>query len=403
MRRHKVTVSPRYSPLKEPWQVKGRREPAMQPRMALVLPVAISLVACGGAPEGTAGRLRSRIAAATKSGPSRVERQPSGSGWTINSPIPEPMGVAQGATVASTDGSWIYHIGGITGAMTPTKKVRVYWIADDTWSDAADIPVTTGIRTFGAAVELNGFIYVFGGVNETGVLDTTWIYDEAKDAWSQGANMPGPRFGSLVVVDGTSIWVGGGGQRLGMDYESATMWRYDPIHDVWPQPQLEGLGLFMGRSRGVILPDGSIHYLGGNFDGNAHCLVNFRGHYGDCRPQIPFGVTDAAVVTDGVRIYVAGGGGPGPRTPGRTQIFNTVGRTWSMGPPMPSGVDNTSGAMAKGMLYVMGGYDGSTPVSVNYSLRLLSFGAQDVVSADSWNPDAMVAADSRELELESQL
>src|SRR6266852_3222380 len=173
----------------------------MQPRMGLVLPVAVLLIACGAAPSGTPSRLRNLTAAATNGPPLRLGSQPNGSVWTINSPIPEPLGVAQGATVASGDGSRIYHIGGITGAMTPTKKVRVYSIAEDTWSEAADIPVATGIRTFGTAVELNGFIYVFRGLDETGVLDPTWIYGEAKDGWSEGTNMPGPRFGSFVVVD----------------------------------------------------------------------------------------------------------------------------------------------------------------------------------------------------------
>ena len=147
----------------------------MQSRIVLVLSVAASLMACGANPSAAANRLTNGIAVETNSGLSTFGGQPNGTGWTINAPIPEPLGVAQGATVASGDGSRIYHIGGITGALTPTKKVRVYSPADDTWSDAADIPITTGIRTFGAAVELNGFIYVFGGVDETGILDSTWI------------------------------------------------------------------------------------------------------------------------------------------------------------------------------------------------------------------------------------
>src|SRR5258707_4959020 len=204
----------------------------MQRRLVLVLSAATFLMACGEAPNRSASPLTNRTAAAVNSASFRIDGHPNGSGWTTNSPIPEPLGVAQGATVASGDGLRIYHIGGITGAMTPTKKVRVYSPADDTWSEAADIPVTIGIRTFGAAVELNGFIYVFGGVDETGILNTTWIYDEAKDAWSLGANMPGPRFGSVVVVDGTSIWVGGGGQSLSIGYESDTIWRYETNSDA---------------------------------------------------------------------------------------------------------------------------------------------------------------------------
>jgi N-acetylneuraminic acid mutarotase len=370
--------------------------------MVLVLPVAVSLIACGPAPSGTAGRLTNRTAAATNARPIRLGGQANGTGWIINSPIPEPLGVAQGAVVASADGSRIYHIGGITGAMTPTKKVLVYSPADDTWSEAADIPVSTGIRTFGAAVELNGFIYVFGGVDETGVLDTTWIYDETKDAWSRGTNMPGPRFGSAVVADGTVIWVAGGAIRLSrVGSESGSIWQYDPGTNTWPLA--DGTPVFLGRSRGVALPNGDLHLLVGGFDGVTHTGVNFREHYSFSRPQIPFGVTDAAVVRDGSRIYVAGGGGPAPRAPGRTQIFDTVSRTWSLGPTMPSGLDNTSGTIANGILYVMGGYDGLTPVSVNYSLPLTSMGTQETISAGSWNPDAIVDANSGELKLESGL
>src|SRR6202158_3762590 len=369
MRRHKVTVSPRYSPLKEPWQVKGRREPAMQPRMALVLPVAISLVACGGAPEGTAGRLRSRIAAATKSGPSRVERQPSESGWTINSPIPEPLGVAQGATVASGDGSRIYHIGGITGDLVPSNRVWMYSIADDAWTQEAGIPVSPGIRTFGAALERNGFIYVFGGYDGTNIFDTTWIYDETEHRWFQGANMPGPRFGSGVAADGDVIYLEGGVQALPIGGEGSAGWRYEPDTDVWSE--LGGTPIPTGRIRAVAMPNGDIHVLGGGFDGNINCVYNFRVPNYFCPPSVPFGFTDAAVASDSRYIYVVAAGGPALRAPVAMQAFDTVARRWLTGPPMPEPlVDNSSGVVANGVLYVLGGYDGGNAGSVEYSLPL---------------------------------
>jgi N-acetylneuraminic acid mutarotase len=352
--------------------------------MLLVIPVAALFVTCAEAPNSAPGHRTNHLAL---DGPPRIDRALGGTGWTINAPIPEPLGVAQGATVASGDGSRIYHIGGITGAMTATNKVRVYSTADNTWSDAADIPVTPGIRTFGAAVELNGFIYVFGGFDGTNILDSTWIYDEANDVWFQGANMPGPRFGSAVAADGMIIWLIGGVQDLSIGGESFTVWRYDPSTDTWfaygetPIP--------MGRFRGSMLPNGDMHVLGGGFDGSTQCVFNFRVPSYSCRPPIPFGVTDGAIVTDGVRIFVMAGGGPAPRAAGQTQIFNTISRTWSLGPPMPApGLDNTSGAIINGTLYVVGGYDGATPVSVNYSLLLSSAGAEDV-SPSSMNPEPL--------------
>src|SRR5229473_31398 len=238
----------------------------MQRRMVLVLPVAVFLIACGAAPSGTAGRLTNRTAAATNGHPIRLDSQPKGTGWTINAPIPEPLGVAQGATVASADGSRIYHNGGITGALMPTNKTRIYSPATDTWSNAADIPVSPGIRTFGAAVELGGFIYVFGGFDGTNILDTTWIYDEAKDAWSQGASMPAPRFGSTVAADGTVIWIVGGVESLSIVGDSTTRWQYETSSDTWIQRG--HIGTRLGRSRSVLLPNGDLHLLGGGFDGN---------------------------------------------------------------------------------------------------------------------------------------
>src|SRR5260370_41973518 len=117
------------------------------------------------------------------------------------------------------------------------------------------------------------------------------------------------------------------------------------------------MGCLVGRARSVIVANGSVYFLGGGFSGNTDCSFNVRVPFsGACRPQIPFGVTDAAVATDGVRIYMAGDAGPAPRAAGRLQIFNSVSQTWSLGPAMPSGIDNTSGVIANGTFYVMGGY-----------------------------------------------
>jgi N-acetylneuraminic acid mutarotase len=366
--------------------------------MLLMVPVTALFIACGEHPNSGPSR---RINGLAIQGTPRADRARSGTGWTINAPIPEPLGVAQGATVASSDGTLIYHIGGITGALTPTNKVWVYSTADNSWFTAADIPVTPGIRTFGAAVELNGFIYVFGGIDGTSVLDTTWIFDEAKDAWFRGANMPAPRFGSAVATDGTVIWVVRGSDDPSVGSESETTWRYEPGTDTWFSTPWGPIP--MGRLRAAILPNGNIHLFGGGFDGNTQLVFNPGGPSPYFPPPIPIGVTDPAIVTDGVLIYVAGGGGPAPRTAGLTQVFDTVRRAWSMGPAMPAGVDNTSGAITNGTFYVMGGYDGATPVSINYSLRLARGGATDAISIASMNPEAVHVGTHCELRIDDGL
>src|ERR1700687_3869266 len=99
----------------------------MQTGLLLAIPAAALFVACGASPNGPTSPLVSRGAATSVNSASfRVVGQPNGTSWTINSPIPEPLGVAQGATVASGDGSRLYHIGGGYGGKTPTDRGRGY-------------------------------------------------------------------------------------------------------------------------------------------------------------------------------------------------------------------------------------------------------------------------------------
>jgi len=372
-----------------------RKEPEMRSRM-LAIPAMALLMACGAPPSRAISRLTNDGAiAALNSVPSRLSGHPNGTGWTINSPIPEPLGVAQGATVASADGSRLYHIGGITGDLAPSNRAWMYSIADDAWMQKAGIPVSPGIRTFGAALERNGFIYVFGGYDGTNIFDTTWIYDETKDSWFRGANMPGPRFGSGVAADGDVIYLEGGVQALPIGGEGSTGWRYEPDTDVWFE--LGGTPIPTGRIRAVAMPNGDIHVLGGGFDGNINCVYNFRVPNYFCPPSIPFGVTDAAVASDGRYIYVVAAGGPALRAPLAMQAFDTVTGRWLTGPPMPEPlVDNSSGAVANGVLYVLGGYDGANPVSVNYSLPLPGLGLKEMVSPAALSP-SLELIDRREL------
>ena len=213
-----------------------------------------------------------------------LDRGTPGTGWKINAPIPEPLGVAQGATLASADGTRLFHIGGITGDMVASNRLWIYSTAEDVWSRGADVPVSPGIRSYGAAVELDGFIYVFGGYDGIQVLDTTWIYDEAKDSWSQGTSMPSPRFGSAVAADAGVIWVMGGFENTSIGGVSDLAWRYDPSLDNW---FLLGSLVRRGRLHAVTLPGGNIYVLAGGFDMDYHCSFNFRDLTSSCPPPHP--------------------------------------------------------------------------------------------------------------------
>jgi|GEM_PF-2910861 len=344
----------------------------MRLKMLLALPAVVFLATNAAAQEGSAtGLTNPEAMMISDSLASNPDILVAGTGWMSRAAIPVAAGIAQGSTVASACGTTIYHIGGgISGALTPTNRVFAYSVADNTWTEVAPMPFSPGVRSYGAAVEVDGFIYVFGGLDGTNVINRTFIYDEANDAWSQGVNMPAPRFGSAVATDGAVIWVIGGFGGTSLGDETRTVWKYDPAAGTYTTGFTDMPGP-LGRIHGVELADGTVHVFAGGFDGNNHLVYNTGTNSWSTAPAMPFGVTDPATVTDGTLIYLGGGGGPSPRGPGHLQIYNPSTSTWSQGSMMPApAVDNTSGALADGWFYVTGGYNGATSVSTNYSISV---------------------------------
>ncbi|NMB99195.1 MAG: hypothetical protein GYA35_02820, partial [Thermoanaerobaculaceae bacterium] len=80
-------------------------------------------------------------------------------------------------------------------------------------------PTWTGVHSllpksmyWSATCTYNGKIYVFGGNENDGEVNTTYIYDIATDTWTQGANMPTGRYLCTAVEVGGKIYVMGGRQ-----------------------------------------------------------------------------------------------------------------------------------------------------------------------------------------------
>ncbi len=83
----------------------------------------------------------------------------------------------------------IIAIGGRTTASssTPVDAVNLYNTATNSWSALASLPVPLSSTD---AVLLNNKIYVPGGITETSVLATHYVYDVATNAWTTAENTP---------------------------------------------------------------------------------------------------------------------------------------------------------------------------------------------------------------------
>ncbi len=215
----------------------------------------------------------------------------------------------------------------------PNDDTRVYDIAADSWS-----VITSPDRPFPgdhhAAEVIDGKLYLFGGYGG-GAEGKVQIYDPVLNTWSLGADMPWNGFSSATaVIDGLVYVAGGVVDNLFTTDEVAA---YDPVLDAW-------------SSR--LAP-----------------MVDARNH--------------AAAGTDGEKLWVFGGRGPGSGDTNvlangfaDVQVYDPLTNTWESSndvgssiSPMPIGRGGTGKAVYyQGEFYVFGGETlngpGATPAGV---------------------------------------
>ena len=97
------------------------------------------------------------------------------------------------------------------------------------WEEAA--PLSTGPRSGHGVAAVGRKIYVFGGLDDTGILSSVLEYDPASDSWERKADMPFARGAMGSAVLGGKIYVVGGLSAGVIDAVHA----YDPATDSWRQ------------------------------------------------------------------------------------------------------------------------------------------------------------------------
>ncbi len=152
--------------------------------------------------------------------------------WSAAAPLPAALA---GVAVASANGK-LYAFGGFDArgpSLGTVDTTYEYDPAANTWLTRTVI--LSGTRALAAATELDGKIYLVGGVMSGGpywsTLGSVNVYDPATDSWSNAAPMktavhsPGLAAapdGSLYVIGGGIAW-----------YASISMERYDPATNTW--------------------------------------------------------------------------------------------------------------------------------------------------------------------------
>jgi len=158
-------------------------------------------------------------------------------------------------------GGKVYAIGGWT--TTYSNDCRRYDPVTDTWEVIAPYPIAL---QYAAAVEINGTLYVYGGLSgTTGREEALYKYDSVTNAWSSVSysqtNRPGPVYAhSTVTIDGKMYLFGG--QTTGTTNALRVL---TPVTNSWAAKAAAPVAR---RHHSAVAIDGKMYMFGGNMANN---------------------------------------------------------------------------------------------------------------------------------------
>jgi len=305
-------------------------------------------------------------------------------GWTSEPAMGETR--TQAVVVGSPEGI-VYVLGGVVNAATytPVPNAGSYNTSSGSWTDIEPMP--RGVRGAAGAMGLDGFVYVFSGVNTTeGVTNETQIYNPAADTWSLGTDIPAAAWEAKAATgeDGRIYVVGG---EIGAMSDIVQI--YDPATDTWDT----GASLPDTAVAGAMASSGDyIYYAGGGSSSYTATDVLYRYSISadewTTLPSIPSARAAHALEVghDGL-LYVIGGSDSASNIGTEsttTYVFDPDDETWTNGPSLNAARKYHGAALSPdGRVYCLGGNDGTTALNSVESLQLYLFDYEVSLSSPS--------------------
>lgn len=140
-------------------------------------------------------------------------------------------------------------------------------IVNDSWVSA--FPLSTGKSKFDTAV-INGALYIIGGHDSTGCVNSIEKYDNSTSAWNTVTTIPAGTNGFSVTQSDTKIYIIGG---YSNNTYLNTVQVYDTVSNTWSTtpPMLE-----RREEAASLYADNKIYVFGGR---NANGIVNSYEYY----------------------------------------------------------------------------------------------------------------------------
>ena len=221
----------------------------------------------------------------------------------------------------------------------------------EAWREVA--PMESARTQIRAAV-VKGEIYVAGGSTLSGQSDVFEVYDPVADHWHALQSMPDGRelfgmasLGSLVyVVGGLSSWTKGA--------PTNTVYSFDTSSGLWQRRD----DLPEARAGLTVSAVGDALFAIGGRGGQASRVFRYdpaTDKWGTIGAPLPQPRTGHAAAVRGSRIYILGGRDLDGQPLSRVDIFDTVSRTWSSGPNLPSSIVSAAADFLDEKLHIAGG------------------------------------------------
>ncbi len=269
---------------------------------------------------------------------------------------PAPLQVArQELAVAELDGR-LYVVGGIQG-VNVLSLVEVYDPVGDAWSFVAPLP--TGVH-HSAAASVDGKLYVIGGWSDffATVTANVWEYDPGLDVWTAKAPMPLARAAlAAAVVDGKIYTAGGWPAARSTDFSV-----YDPDSDAWTAlPDLPTPRNHLGAAAtgGIFYAVGGRSELGAGA-GNVGAVEAFDPATGSWIAMAPLPTARSGLGVAAIDSLILALGGEGndanpDGTFGQNEALDVRAERYFSFEPLPTPVHGIGAAVLDGRVHVPGG------------------------------------------------
>ncbi len=245
------------------------------------------------------------------------------------------------------------------------------------WTTGTSLPV--GLRGSQAIVTKNRVYLLGGSVNDTAVAN---VYtapinaDGTLGVWTTGTTLPGPLASSQAIVTKNRVYLLGGNP---VDGGMATVYTA-PINEdgtlgVWATgTSLPGI---LSRSQAIVTKN-RVYLLGGATNTYVSTAtvytapINSDGTLGTWTTgtSLPEELYLSQAIVTKNRVYLIGGWGNYVSTATvYTAPINSDGTlgSWTTGTSLPGGISNSQAIVTKNRVYLLGGFDGSVPVTTVYT------------------------------------